>query len=62
VGEMDPVTPPGFSIDILSHVQSSVRELWIVEGAGHGGFDAPEVIDHDNFRIKTLRFFHEVLD
>ncbi|MDD4969056.1 MAG: alpha/beta fold hydrolase [Paludibacter sp.] len=61
VGDLDVRTPKENSIEILSHIKSNVRELWIVDKAGHGGFDAPEVLFPELFYKKTIRFFKENL-
>ena len=61
VGDLDVRTPKENSIEILDNVKSNVRELWIVDKAGHGGYEAPEVLEGDLFFIKTIRFFNENL-
>ena len=61
VGNLDVRTPKENSIEILSNVKSNVRELWIVDKAGHGGYEAPEVLQGDLFFMKTIRFFTENL-
>lgn len=61
VGENDNVTPVEESLKILNNVQSRVRELWIVNNAGHGGGEAPEYIASEKFFSKAVRFFKENL-
>lgn len=61
VGENDKRTPPKNDIEILSNVKSTVRELWIVRNASHGGILAPEIVANKDFIKKTVRFFHENL-
>jgi pimeloyl-ACP methyl ester carboxylesterase len=61
VGENDNRTPKENSIEIISNVKSSIRELWIVKKASHGGALAPEIIENDIFIKKTTRFFNENL-
>ncbi|MBB3187402.1 alpha/beta hydrolase [Microbacter margulisiae] len=61
VGKLDKRTPPKNSLEILSKVKSNVRELWIVNKAGHGGIEAPEIIAWNLFQKKTISFFRENL-
>lgn len=61
VGDLDVRTPKENSIEIFSNVKSNVRELWVVDKAGHGGYEAPEVLCGDLFFLKTIRFFKENL-
>jgi pimeloyl-ACP methyl ester carboxylesterase len=61
VGDLDERTPKENSIEILQNVKSNVRELWIVDKAGHGGWEAPEIIDRYLFIKKTVQFFQENL-
>lgn len=61
VGEDDTTTPKEESIEIISKVQSEVRELWIVKGAKHGGASAPEILNSEEFTNKIVRFFNENL-
>ncbi len=49
------------SIELLTFINSNVRELWIVDKAKHGGLEAPEVVDYINFYNKISRFFKENL-
>ncbi len=62
VGENDKVTPKENSLKILANIHSSIRELWIVKNAEHGGVKGPESIDFPLFIKKTLRFFNENLN
>ncbi len=61
VGEHDVRTPPEMSLRLLSGVNSFIRDLWIVKGAGHGGFEAPEVIDWNGFKQRMLDFYKQNL-
>jgi pimeloyl-ACP methyl ester carboxylesterase len=61
VGDLDKRTPKENSIEILSNIKSSVREIWVVDNAGHGGYEAPEVLESDLFFMKTIRFLKENL-
>lgn len=61
VGDLDVRTPKENSIEILSNVKSNVCELWVVDKAGHGGYEAPEVLQSELFFMKTIRFFKENL-
>jgi len=61
VGENDKRTPKENSIEIISRVQSEIRELWIVKGASHGGKLAPEIIENKLFIEKSIRFYNENL-
>lgn len=36
-------------------------ELWIVEGAEHGGENGPEYFDREKFLSKTLEFYNKYL-
>jgi hypothetical protein len=49
------------SIRLLLQVNSFVRDLWIVKGAKHGGWDAPEVIEYDAFVQRILDFYKQNL-
>jgi pimeloyl-ACP methyl ester carboxylesterase len=62
VGENDKVTPVIESKEVLCNVKSSVREIWIVESAGHGGAEAPEYVEQELFFKKAIRFFNENLN
>ena len=61
VGENDKRTPKENSIEIISRVQSEIRELWIVKEASHGGKLAPEIIENELFIKKSIRFYNENL-
>lgn len=61
VGENDNRTPPSMSINIINNVNSKIRELWIVDGASHGGILAPEIIASDEFWKRIVRFYNENL-
>lgn len=61
VGEQDIRTPPEMSIRLLLTVNSFIRDLWIVKGAKHGGFEAPEVIDWKGFKQRMLDFYKQNL-
>jgi pimeloyl-ACP methyl ester carboxylesterase len=61
VGEDDERCPPEMSIKLLNQTNSFVRDLWIVKGARHGGWYAPEVINSDGFRSRLVNFFDDNL-
>lgn len=61
VGENDERTPSEMSIRLLLRVNSFVRNLWIVKGAKHDGWDAPEVIEYDAFVQRMLDFYKQNL-
>lgn len=61
VGENDDRTPKEMSIKLISQINSLVKDLWIVKGAGHGGNIAPEIIEWDNFKRKMIDFFSQNL-
>jgi pimeloyl-ACP methyl ester carboxylesterase len=61
VGENDDRTPKEMSIKLLSQINSFVRDLWIVKGAGHGGNIAPEIVEWDNFKQRMIDFFRQNL-
>ncbi len=60
VGTEDKKTPIEMSKRILDQLQAD-KELWIVDGAGHGGAEAPEVKEFSLFYHKTLSFFDAYL-
>lgn len=61
VGRDDDRTPPKMSIELLTSINSSIRELWIVDKAAHGGAESPEVVDYINFYNRISRFYKENL-
>ncbi len=60
VGENDDRTPVQMSKRVYDKLLGK-KELWIVEGADHGGANAPEFIDYPVFFDRLARFFDEHL-
>lgn len=60
VGAEDKRTPAEMSRRIIEKLQCD-KELWVVEGAGHGGAAAPEVKQFSLFYKKTIAFFDSYL-
>ena len=61
VGEHDIRTPPEMSIRLMGRINSNVRQLWIVEGAEHGGYLAPEIVKWEEFQERFITFFRQNL-
>lgn len=57
VGENDKRTPPEMAKQLLTLVNSKVKNLWIVSDAGHGSNEAPEVIASKQFKERLISFF-----
>lgn len=60
VGENDRRSTP----DMASRVYEALKgpkELWVVEGAGHGGANAPEYVNYPEFFVRLATFFDEHL-
>lgn len=58
VGELDQRTPPHMSLKLMNEMSCNYRSLWIVKGADHGGYLAPEIIQWEEFKSKVLSFFN----
>ncbi|MRT92660.1 alpha/beta hydrolase [Ancylomarina sp. 16SWW S1-10-2] len=56
VGKDDDRTPVKMS-EKINELLPSEKDLWIVEGAGHGGAMAPEVRKRDEFVERTVKFY-----
>lgn len=61
VGENDDRTPPWMSQKIMKKLTGE-KELWIVEGAGHGGEQGPEYVKNEEFFRKAIAFFDKHLN
>jgi dipeptidyl aminopeptidase/acylaminoacyl peptidase len=61
VGENDNRTPVEMSKRIYELLPIE-KELWIADGAGHGGAKAPEVKNKDEFLEKTIKFYKHYLE
>lgn len=61
IGKEDKRTPPSMSEELLSAVNSDVRELWIVNNCGHGGAEAPEYLNRAEHFKRLMRFYSENL-
>ncbi len=60
VGDQDDRTPVWMSEKIIKNLPETTKnEIWIVEGATHGGEKAPEIIAFDEFFERTLNFLNE---
>jgi fermentation-respiration switch protein FrsA (DUF1100 family) len=60
VGEDDTRTPPWMSERVHGELKGP-KELWIVEGAGHGGQYAPEYVNYPEFFVRLGAFFGKYL-
>lgn len=60
VGRNDMRTPVWVSEEIAGLLAGPV-ELWIVEGAGHGGMAAPEMVVYESFFQRVAEFFGQHL-
>lgn len=60
VGAKDEITPLEMSRAVFSKL-SCRKQLWIVDGAAHGGIDAPEIVERKTFIEKSSLFFLENL-
>ncbi len=60
VGQEDERTPVWMSQRVCDLLAGS-GELWIVEGAGHGGSSAPEMVAYSQFFQRITEFFRQHL-
>jgi len=60
VGQKDNRTPVWMSEKVYKKLKGP-KELWIVQGAEHGGAEGPEMITYPEFFVKTLSFFDKYL-
>jgi hypothetical protein len=60
VGQDDERTPVWISQRVYD-LLSGPKQLWVVEGAAHGGRQAPELVAYDEFFEKIISFFKQHL-
>ena len=60
VGTEDKRTPVSMSERIFEKIVGE-KELWIVQGAEHGGINGPEYLDRKEFLKKTTEFYDKYL-